>query len=77
MLFQKKLDRMMENLHENSDDAEAERRKQAGEDAQQERPELEKTDIPAMLIAAFLTFLPAVLLVFGVLALIAWLFIGH
>ena len=55
MLFQRKIDGAMKKLHEGSDAAEEERRKEAGEPYEEmERPELEKGDIPAMIIAAFL-----------------------
>jgi hypothetical protein len=36
---------------------------------------LEKKDIPAMLISAFLVFMPVALLVLGLFALVAFLFI--
>ena len=35
---------------------------------------VEKGDVPAMIISAFLVFIPAALLVLGVLALVSWLF---
>jgi hypothetical protein len=34
--------------------------------------ELEKGDLPAMIIAGILTFLPALLIVIGILALLYW-----
>lgn len=34
--------------------------------------ELEKNDLPAMIIAAFVTFLPALLVVIGVLVLVVY-----
>lgn len=43
MLFQRKIDGAMKKLHEGSDAAEEERRKEAGEPYEEmERPELEK-----------------------------------
>lgn len=43
MLFQRKIDGAMKKLHESSDAAEEERRKDAGEPYEElERPELEK-----------------------------------
>ena len=46
MLFQRKIDGAMKKLHEGSDAAEEERRKEAGEPYEEmERPELEKGDI--------------------------------
>lgn len=35
---------------------------------------LEKGDLPAMLLSAFLVFLPALLLIIGVVLFLAWLF---
>ena len=53
----------MKKLHEGSDAAEEERRKEAGEPYEEmERPELEKGDMPAMIIAAFITFIPVAIL---------------
>ena len=63
MLFQRKIDGAMKKLHEGSDAAEEERRKEAGEPYEEmERPELEKGDMPAMIIAAFITFIPVAIL---------------
>jgi len=39
--------------------------------------ELEKADRPAMIIAAFIVFIPALLLVIGVFVLAIWLFFGR
>ncbi|MDE7321263.1 MAG: hypothetical protein K2N73_00795 [Lachnospiraceae bacterium] len=44
---------------------------------QMEGLELEKADRPAMLIAAFIVFIPALLLVIGFFLLIIWLFFGR
>jgi hypothetical protein len=41
----------------------------------EEKEPLEKGDLLAMMIAAFLVFLPAVLLLIGVVYLLLWLFI--
>ena len=69
MLFQRKIDGAMKKLHEGSDAAEEERRKEAGEPYEEmERPELEKGDIPAMIIAAFITFIPVAILVLGIVS---------
>ena len=38
---------------------------------------LEKKDIPAMIIAAFLVLLPAVLVTFGLIVLLRYLFFFH
>ena len=37
---------------------------------------LEKTDLPAMIISAMLTFIPVAALVLGMFCLIAWLFLS-
>ena len=74
MLFQRKIDGAMKKLHEGSDAAEEERRKEAYEEM--ERPELEKGDIPAMIIAAFITFIPVAILVLGII-LVAGYFLLH
>ena len=74
MLFQRKIDGAMKKLHEGSDAAEEERRKEAGEPYEEmERPEL---DIPAMIIAAFITFIPVAILVLGII-LVAGYFLLH
>lgn len=66
-----------EKLHEGSDAAEEERRKEAGEPYEEmERPELEKGDMPAMIIAAFITFIPVAILVLGMI-LVAGYFLLH
>ena len=58
----------MKKLHEGSDAAEEERRKEAGEPYEEmERPELEKGDMPAMIIAAFITFIPVAILGLGMI----------
>lgn len=77
MLFQRKIDGAMKKLHEGSDAAEEERRKEAGEPYEEmERPELEKGDMPAMIIAAFITFIPVAILVLGMI-LVAEYFLLH
>lgn len=66
-LFQnRRLDR---NLH--VEESEERFRKQI------EQTPLEKKDLPAMIIAAFLVLLPAVLLTFGVIVLLMYLFFFH
>ena len=53
------------------------RKKEAGEPYEEmERPELEKGDIPAMIIAAFITFIPVAILVLGMI-LVAGYFLLH
>lgn len=77
MIFQRKLDRAMEKLHEESDESGARRKERGGEPVDGERPELEKGDLPAMIIAAFLTFIPAAILVLGGIVLLGYLFLNH
>lgn len=77
MFFQRKIDGSMKKLHESSDAAEEERRKDAGEPYEElERPELEKGDMFAMIIAAFITFIPVAILVLGII-LVAGYFLLH
>ena len=81
MLFQRKIDGAMKKLHESSDAAEEERRKDAGEPYEElERPELEKGAMVAtsgvMIIAAFITFIPVAILVLGII-LVAGYFLLH
>ena len=40
----------------------------------EDAPELEKGDIPAMLIAAFTVFLPVAIIVTGIILGVLWLF---
>ena len=62
-MFKRRVDRVL-----NTSNSEADfRRRTAGE-------HLEKGDLPAMIIAALITFLPVLLLILGVFALIIWLF---
>lgn len=73
MLFQKKVDRAFQKLHEESDAA---RREREGK-SQEERLPLEKGDFLAMVISAFLVFLPAAVLVLGGIALLGYFFLMH
>ncbi|MFG6382723.1 MAG: hypothetical protein K1V96_00495 [Lachnospiraceae bacterium] len=73
MLFQKKVDRALEKLHEESDSAKAEREL----DFQEEQVPLEKHDFLAMIIAAFLVFLPIAAVILGAIALIGYFFFMH
>ena len=77
MLFQRRIDGAMQKLHGSSDAAEGARRKDAGEPYEElERPELEKGDMLAMIIAAFITFIPVAILVLGII-LVAGYFLLH
>lgn len=77
MLFQKKIDRAMKKLHEDSDAGRAEREHLGEEDYRQEKPELEKGDFLAMTIAAIITILPVALLVLLGLAAVMYFTIVH
>lgn len=65
MIFQKKIDRALKKLHEES------------EDFGEEKPELEKNDFLAMLIAAFITFLPVAIFALVGISLIGYFFLMH
>lgn len=73
MLFQKKIDTAFEKLHEKKESS-IEEEKKAGRG---EEPSLEKHDLLAMFIAAAGIFLPAVLIVLGILALVGTFFFFH
>lgn len=73
MLFQRKVDKALEKLHEESDSARTEREPEF----QEERLPLEKHDFLAMMISAFLVFVPAAVLVLGGIALIGYFFLMH
>ena len=77
MLFQGKIDRAMKKLHEDSDEAGAGRNNAGGENAGEDRPELEKGDFLAMTIAAVITILPVALLVLLGLAAVMYFTIVH
>lgn len=65
MIFQKKVDRALEKQREEN------------KDTPEEKLELEKNDFLAMLIAAFITFLPIAVLVLGGISLIGYFFLMH
>ena len=69
MLFQKKVNRALDKLHKESEAARQDM------DLQEEGIPLEKNDFLAMVISAFLVFLPTALLVLGGIALIGYLFL--
>lgn len=75
MIFQKKIDRAMKKLHEESDAVRNERGEKTGEEESQEFPELEKNDFLAMVIAALITILPVALLVLAGLVLFGYFFL--
>ena len=62
MLFNKKIDRVLNNKNTNTDDL-------------QEKIELEKNDMAALLIAGFITLLPALLIVMAMVLGVFWFFI--
>lgn len=65
MIFRKKVDRALKKQREEN------------EDTLEEKLELEKNDFLAMLIAAFITFLPIAVLVLGGISLIGYFFLMH
>lgn len=76
MILQGKIDRVFKKLHEESDHPD-EKLYAESKMKQEEEVEFEKNDFLAMVIAAFLTFLPAALLVLGGLALIGYFLLFH
>ncbi len=77
MFLQGKIDRAFKKLHERSDHPDEKLYGKPGAEQKEEGPELEKNDFLAMVLAAFLTFLPAALLVLGGLALFGYFFLFH
>lgn len=78
MLFQKKIDRAFQKLHEQSDHPEVDHfqpQKQEGNRTDEERPELEKNDFLAMVLSAILVLVPAALLVLGGLGFLGYFFL--
>lgn len=73
MLFQKKVDRALNKLHEDSDFAGKEREPEF----EKEEIPLEKHDLLAMVISAFLVFLPVAVVVLGIIALVGYFFLMH
>ena len=73
MLFQKKVDRALNKLHEDSDFA----RKEREPEFEKEEISLEKHDLLAMVISAFLVFLPVAVVVLGIIALVGYFFLMH
>lgn len=72
MIFQKKIDRALDKLHEESDAGKAERELASGEEYVPEIPELEKNDFLAMVLAALITILPVALIVLVGIVLIGY-----
>ena len=77
MIFQKKVDRALQKLHEESDAGQDEKELMTGDEYQVERPELEKNDFLAMVIAAMITIIPAALLVLGGIVFIGYFLLMH
>lgn len=80
MIFQGKINRALKKLHEESDHPEVDhfdkkRKPDFSEDP--DKPDLEKGDLPAMLIAALITFIPAAILVLVGISLIGYFFLMH
>lgn len=77
MIFQRKINRAMQKLHEEGDYAEKKMYEQPTQQEWEDIPELEKNDFLAMVIAALLTFIPMALIVLGVIVLVGYLFLFH
>lgn len=72
MIFQRKIDRALDKLHEESDAGKAERELAPDEEYVPEIPELEKNDFLAMVLAALITILPVALIVLVGIVLIGY-----
>lgn len=72
MLFQKKINRAFQNLHEEKEE-ELKREEESGN----EIPQLEKNDFLAMVISAFIVILPVIAVVFVILGLAGYFFFFH
>lgn len=72
MMFQKRIQRAFHKLHEDKMEAMKEEKEKP-----ENRPELEKHDLLAMVIAALLVIGPVALAVMGVLAFVGYLFFFH
>lgn len=71
MLFQKRIDRAFKHQAEANKD-----RKEKGDEELRPSDIMEKGDLPAMIIAALITILPAALLVLLIMCFVGWLFIS-
>lgn len=84
MIFQKKVDRAMDWLKEQNKNSQVNDEPNKDEEINDEyidlknestiKEQLEKNDLSALLIAAFLMFTPVILLVLGLFVLLAFLF---
>lgn len=77
MFFQRKVDRAMKKLHEDSDAGRAERGLETKDGDEREVPELEKNDLLAMVIAAMITIVPVALLVLVGFGLVIYFSLIH
>lgn len=81
LFFQKKLDRSMELAREKSEKdfstepEELPSMEDLKAEMQSDKPELEKGDLPAMLMAGFITILPACILVLLLICAVVFLFL--
>ena len=77
MVFQRKVDRAMKKLHEDSDAGRAERGLEPKDGDEREVPELEKNDLLAMVIAAMITIVRVALLVLVGFGLVIYFSLIH
>ena len=77
MIFQRKVDRALDHLHEQSDAVEAEKTPEFIGDDRQEMLELEKNDFLAMVIAALITIIPVALIVLAGIVLVGYFLFMH
>lgn len=76
MFFQKSLNGVFRKLHEKSDYADKELHYVPDDVDKMESPDLEKNDFLALIISAFITFIPAALIVMLGLSFLFFLFIN-
>lgn len=77
MIFQSKIERALNKLHEDSDAARGEKALGSGNSLEPGMPELEKGDFLAMFLAAMITIVPAAILVLGGIALLSYFLLMH
>lgn len=76
MFFQKKVDGVFKKLHEQGEYAEKELHYLPDDNDKENMPELEKNDMLAMILSAFLVMIPAAILVMAILSVIFFIFLA-
>ena len=75
MFFQKNVDKVFQKLHQEGDYADKELYEMPSAFDREQMPELEKNDFLAMLIAAFITFVPIALITMAALGILFFVFL--